>query len=520
MAGLVECSWRDQATVFVVSPAVPSPGIKSRRFHVAELIPYIGVTGSGLTLSTRHIDEMEQLRTVLILDDDKRFLENFQVMMEGTFHVIPSQSEAEAFELLSRKKVDVMFLEVVTSERPTGMEVLRRVKDSMPDFPVIILTGHPTVENAVEAMRLGAYHYVSKTPNPEELRTLAEKALAERELKRDYELLREEVDRVSGTIVGTSPVMVRVFESIQRVAMTDVTVLITGESGTGKELVAREIHAASKRNQRVFVTVNCASLVKELIESELFGHQKGSFTGAAATKLGKFELADGGTILLDEIAELDVHLQVKLLRALQEREIDRIGGSSPIPIDVRVLAATNRDLSSMTEKGDFRQDLFYRLNVYPIHLPPLREHKEDIPLLVEHFLQRFGKSLNKPSITINPQALELLMQYNWPGNVRELENVLQRAILISPSASIEPEHLPREMVHGNLRIVEGLSLPDIEREARDSAARAVIFRTLERTGWSIKESAALLGVPEKTLYDKCSRLGIKLRGPQTVKQQE
>jgi len=460
---------------------------------------------------------MDQLRTVLILDDDKHFLEDFQLMMEGTFNVIPSQSETEAFELLSRKKVDVMLLEVMTSEGATGMDVLKRIKDSMPDFPVIILTGHPTVENAVEAMRLGAYHYISKTPNPEELRTLAEKALAERELKRDYELLREEVERVSGTIVGSSPVMERVAESIQRVAMTDVTVLITGESGTGKELVAREIHAASKRSQRVFVTVNCASLVKELIESELFGHQKGSFTGATGTKLGKFELADGGTIFLDEIAELDVHLQVKLLRALQEKEIDRIGGTTPISVDVRVLAATNRDLGAMTERGDFRQDLFYRLNVYPIHLPPLRDHKEDIPELVEHFLRRFGKSLNKPSITVTPEALELMMQYDWPGNVREVENILQRAILISPSALIEPDHLPKEMVSASIPLAEGQSLSDIERVARDTAARLAVHRALEKTGWNIKESATILGIPEKTLYDKCSRLGIKLRSSKASK---
>ncbi len=460
---------------------------------------------------------MDQIRTVLILDDDLSFVGEFRSIMEGSFNILSSDSEAGALDILGHKKVDVILLELALRGGQSGMETLKRIKESMPDFPVIILTAHPSVESAVEAMRLGAYHYISKAPKVEELKSLVEKALAERELKRDYELLREEVERVSGRIVGQSPVMQRVFESIQRVAMTDVTVLITGESGTGKELVAREIHAASKRSQRVFVTVNCASLVKELIESELFGHQKGSFTGAASTKLGKFELADGGTIFLDEIAELDVHLQVKLLRALQEKEIDRIGGASPIPVDVRVLAATNRELSAMTERGDFRQDLFYRLNVYPIHLPPLRDHKEDIPLFVDHFLERFGKSLNKPSIRVNPQALECMMQYSWPGNVRELENILQRAILLSSSASIEPEHLPKEMVHGGVSIVEGQSLPDIEREARDFAARSVIMRTLERTSWNIKESAQLLSVPEKTLYDKCSRLGIKLRGSISAK---
>ncbi|HTY37154.1 MAG TPA: sigma-54 dependent transcriptional regulator [Bacteroidota bacterium] len=454
---------------------------------------------------------MNEVRTVLLLDDDAAFCAEFRAMAEGSLNTLVAESEAGAFDVLGHKKVDVILLELALRPPQNGIETLKRIRESMPDFPVIILTARPSVESAVEAMRLGAYHYISKAPKLEELKTLVTKALAERELKRDYELLREEVERVSGRIVGQSPVMQRVFESIQRVAMTDVTVLITGESGTGKELVAREIHAKSKRSQRVFVTVNCASLVKELIESELFGHQKGSFTGAASTKLGKFELADGGTIFLDEIAELDVHLQVKLLRALQEKEIDRIGGTSPIPVDVRVLAATNRELGVMTERGDFRQDLFYRLNVYPIHLPPLREHKEDIPLFVDHFLERFGKSLNKPSITVNPQALDYMMQYNWPGNVRELENVLQRAILLSPSASIDPEHLPKEMVEGGASIVEGQSLPDIEREARDSAARLVIMRTLERTNWNVKESAILLGVPEKTLYDKCSKLGIKLR---------
>ncbi len=457
---------------------------------------------------------MEQIRTLLVVDSDTLFLERFRSSVEGSFNILSTQTEAEALDLLARKKIDVMLLELTLGEGGSGLDVLKRVKEAMPDFPVVIQTGQPSVESAVEAMRLGAYHYISKAPQVEELRSLVEKALAERELKRDYELLREEVQRDSGSMVGTSGSLQRVYESVQRVSMTDVTVLITGESGTGKELVAREIHSASKRSQRVFVTVNCASLVKELIESELFGHQKGSFTGASATKLGKFELADGGTIFLDEIAELDVHLQVKLLRALQEKEIDRIGGAGPIPVDVRVLAATNRDLNEMTERGSFRQDLFYRLNVYPIHLPPLREHKEDIPLLVDHFLRRFGPTLNKPSITVRTQALELMMQYDWPGNVRELENILQRAILLSPGASIEPEHLPKEMVDSSIPVVEGESLPVIEREARDTAARIAIHRSLERTAWNIRESAKLLGVPEKTLYDKCARLGIRLRGEQ------
>lgn len=456
-----------------------------------------------------------QIRTVLVLDDNKVFLEDFESLMSPSFNVVTAQTEREALELLNNRKIDVMLLDLMLSEGENGIEVLRKVKEVMPDFPIIMLTAHASVESAVQAMRLGAYHYITKSPKIEELQTLVEKALAERELKRDYELLREEMERSSGQIVGESEVMEGVFEAIQRVSMTDVTVLITGESGTGKELVARAIHAASRRSQRSFVVVNCASLVKELIESELFGHQKGSFTGATQTKLGKFELADGGTIFLDEIAELDVHLQVKLLRVLQEREIDRIGGTSPIPVNVRVLAATNRYLSAMVEGGAFRQDLFYRLNVYPIALPPLREHKEDIPLLVEHFLQRYGKELNKIDITVNPLTLEYLMQYHWPGNVRELQNVIQRAMLLSSGDALKPEYLPKEIVEEKIDRALTQPLPELEKEARDAAARIAIYHALEKTEWNIKESARILGIPEKTLYDKCSRLGIKVKNKTT-----
>ncbi|MFH0991272.1 MAG: sigma-54 dependent transcriptional regulator [bacterium] len=453
---------------------------------------------------------MEQLRTVLVLDDNKVFLDDFVSLMGRSFKIFTAQTEKDALSILGDKKVDIMLLDLILSEGIHGLDVLKRVKEMMPDFPVIMLTAYASVETAVESMRCGAYDYISKSPKIEELKAKVEKALAERELKRDYELLREEVKRVSGRIVGMSPAMQRVYESIQRVAMTDVTVLITGESGTGKELVAREIYAASRRNQRVFVAVNCGSLVKDLIESELFGHQKGSFTGAIHTKLGKFELADGGTIFLDEIADLDINLQVKLLRVLQEKEIDRIGGSSPIPVNVRVLAATNRDLAARTESGEFRQDLFYRLNVYPIHLPPLREHKEDIPQLVDHFLRRFSKELSRPVSKINLLTLEYLTSYNWPGNVRELENVLQRAILLAGGRPLEPEHLPKELLEQRITFTGEKSLSQIEKEAKEAASRMAIFTCLEKTDWNIRESAQILGIPEKTLYDKCSKLGIKL----------
>ncbi len=448
--------------------------------------------------------------TVLVLDDSREFLDDFKNLTSRFFSVLLAQSDAEAIELLSKRKVDVMFLDLMLDRGQSGIEVLVRVKESFPDLPVVMMTAHAAVETAVEAMRLGAYHYISKAPKVEELRSLVGRAIEERSLKRNYEVLRDEVDRVSGRIVGKSNAMNEILESIQRVAMTDVTVLITGESGTGKELVAREIHHTSNRKTQMFVAVNCGSLVKDLIESELFGHVKGSFTGATQSKMGKFELADGGTIFLDEVAELDGQSQVKLLRVLQEKEIDRVGGTSPIPVNVRVIAATNRDLVTMTQQGHFREDLFYRLNVYPISLPSLRQHKEDIPLLVETFLQRYAVTLGKPNLRVSPASMHQLVQYHWQGNIRELENVIQRAILLSSGGVIEPENLPKEIGEMENAPLAARSLKAIEKESREHAARQAIHQALEQTGWNIKASAKLLGLPEKTLYDRCKRLGIKL----------
>lgn len=453
---------------------------------------------------------MSQTPSVLILDDSQTFLDDFEALMSGTYNVLLAESEEKAFEVLNKQKVDLMFLDLMLGAGKSGIDVLKRIKQSLPDFPVIMVTAHASVESAVEAMKAGAYHYISKSPNIEELKALVEMALEQRTLKREYKLLREQMQRAQGKLVGRSAAMQEVVKSIHRVAMTDVTVLITGESGTGKELVARAIHGASKRSVRPFVVVNCASLVKDLIESELFGHQKGSFTGAIQTKPGKFELADGGTIFLDEIAELDLHSQVRLLRVLQERVIDRIGGSSPIPVDVRVITATNRDLEQLIERGEFREDLFYRLNVFPIGLPPLRDRKDDIPLLLDYFLDRYGVELGKSNLTVDPPVVDLLMQYDWYGNVREFENIIQRAILLCSERTILVEHLPREMDEGKQPPLSTASLLAIEKRAKENAARSVILKTLERTQWNVKESAQLLGIPAKTLYDRCSRLGIKL----------
>jgi DNA-binding NtrC family response regulator len=452
-------------------------------------------------------------RALLVLDDDATFLSDIQALLGKLYSFYPVQREEAAFEILSERKIDVMFLDLMLGEGRTGLDVLKKVREEVPDLPVVMLTAHASVDTAVAAMKLGAYHYVSKSANVEELKTLIDRAVADRMVRREYQLLREELDRATGTITGKSPIMQQVIESIHRVALSDVTVLITGESGTGKELVARAIRNASKRSLHPFVAVNCASLVKDLVETELFGHQKGAFTGAIHTKVGKFELAEGGTIFLDEIAELDTRLQVKLLRVLQEREIDRIGGTAPIPVDVRVIAATNRNVPQMIEQGLFREDLFYRLNVYPISLPALRDHKEDIPLLVDHYLEQYCRELGRPKLQISPLSLECMMQYDWHGNVRELQNVIQRAVLLSTGQTIEPEHLPKELVEGTIPVnLASRSLRELERKARENAARAAISKVLESTGWSVKESAKILEIPEKTLYDRCRKLGIKLAG--------
>jgi DNA-binding NtrC family response regulator len=449
--------------------------------------------------------------SILVLDVDQVALDRFASLNQDSFNVILAKSQSEALETLNKRKIDIVFLDSGLNKNASGPAMVALIKDMLPDLPVIVVADQTSVEDAVESMKIGAFDYVAKSANTAELKALIERAVAERALKRDYLVLREEIRRTSGEIVGNSSVIQELLLSIHRVAMTDVTVLINGESGTGKELVAREIHAASKRSERAFVVVNCGSIVKDLIESELFGHVKGAFTGATQTKLGKFELADGGTIFLDEIGELDNHAQVKLLRVLQEKEIDRVGGTAPIPVNVRVIAATNRDLHQMTQKGEFREDLFYRLNVYPITIPPLRQHKEDIPVLVEHFLRHYEKELGRSKLRVSPVTMEHLIEYDWPGNIRELENVIQRAILLSPLNVIEPQHLPKEIAENRITMPDGASLPLLEKEAKDRAARVAINKALEKSSWSVREAARLLGIPEKTLYDKCSKLGIRLK---------
>jgi DNA-binding NtrC family response regulator len=363
-----------------------------------------------------------------------------------------------------------------------------------------MITAHGTVENAVQAMKLGAFDYFRKPFDVEEVKVVVEKALSIRALKDQVTSLKKQVrerDRLD-RIIGKSPKMREAYDLIEQVAPSRSTILITGESGTGKEMIARAIHAHSPRADKNFVAVNCAAISGELLESELVGHEKGSFTGAVSSKIGKFEFADGGTLFLDEIGEMDPKLQAKLLRVLQENEIDRVGGTKPIPVDVRVVASTNRSLRDQIKKGDFREDLFYRLNVVNIAFPPLRERKEDIPILARHFVGKYAEQNAKEIEGISPEALETLMKFNWPGNVRELENVIERAVVLCREPSIPATCLPLEIrqpeVRDGLDIRVGMSTLEAER--------MLILETLKTYEWNRTRAAELLGISIRTLRNK------------------
>jgi two-component system response regulator HydG len=391
------------------------------------------------------------------------------------------------------------------------MELLRSAQRASPETQVIVMTAYGTIESAVEAIRLGAYDFLAKPFKEDELLLRVEKALEKRRLVGEVRLLAGEFRRRYGLehIVGRSPAVRELLERVERVAATDATVLVTGESGTGKELVARAIHVASRRNARAFVPINCAAITETLLESELFGHARGAFTGATRARRGLFEEADGGTIFLDEIGETAPGLQAKLLRALQEGEIRRVGESTPVRVDVRVIAATNQDLRRAITEKRFREDLYYRLNVVPLRIPPLRERREDVPLLAAHFLRGFVERTGLPR-TLTPEALAKLAEHDWPGNVRELENAIEQAAALSPGerldavdVQVEPASAARPPVDGEVTL----------EAAVDAAERRAIEAALARCGGDHARVARELAVSSTTLWRKMKRLGIEGRDP-------
>ena len=448
--------------------------------------------------------------TILLIDDDQslRRVTEF-TLHEAGYRVLTAADGGEGLRLFAQENPALVITDI---QMPglSGYEVLKKIKEQSPTALVIVITAYGTVEKAVEAMKLGAYDYLTKPFSRDELTLTVGKALAYDGLREENRKLREELsDKADfSRLVGISESMREVFALVRKVAASEATVLIGGESGTGKELVARAIHSGSERQGGPFVAVNCAAIPRDLLESELFGHTRGAFTGAIKERKGKFEQAEGGTLFLDEVGELPLDLQPKLLRALQEREIEPVGGTAR-KIDVRLVAATNRDLEAALGEGSFREDLYYRLAVIPLHLPPLRERRDDIPLLVRHFLDKHGKN---PPVVCSEAALEALADYDWPGNVRELENAVERMLILRRGAGIELDDLPPKIrrprpsaavpVAGVLNLPEeGYPLEELEKEA--------VLEALRRNDWNQTRAAAFLRIPRHTLLYRMEKYEIR-----------
>jgi two-component system response regulator PilR (NtrC family) len=451
---------------------------------------------------------------ILVVDDEKSMRDFLAIMLKKEGHVpVMAENGQKAAKLLKEDIFDLVITDV-RMPKMGGADLLKIVKEHSPETVVVMITAYATAESAVEAMRAGAYDYIMKPFKVEEIKLVVKNALEKRQLREENVMLRRELEAEKGfqDFIGHSPAMERVFELISKVADKASTVIITGESGTGKELAARAVHNLSGRRDKPFMYIHCGALPEHLLESELFGHVRGSFTGAVENKAGLFEVAQGGTVFLDEIAETTLTFQVKLLHVLQEREFKRVGGTADIKVDVRIIAATNRDLKDEIAKGNFREDLFYRLNVIPLHLPPLRDRKEDIPALAEHFLRKFCKDAD--SMRIAPDAMGLLMEYNWRGNVRELENVMERACTLSEGVFITVDHVPPELKGERRRRAGPMpdEIPDggIGLESLlDEMEKNYLVKALNKAGGSKTEASRLLGLTFPSLRHRLKKHGLE-----------
>jgi DNA-binding NtrC family response regulator len=457
-------------------------------------------------------------RRILIVDDEPRVRTSLKMVLEPTYEVLQAADAQEGLDLFRREGPHLVLLDVILPGMD-GLAVLEKLHAEDRSIPVIMLTGTKAVKTAVDAMKLGAADYISKPFEIDELRIIIAKALDNQELEREVRYLRAQVVHRYGfhNLIGKSSAMQEIYSKIEQVADSRTTVMITGESGTGKELVARALHYNSSRRDRPFVALNCAALPETLIESELFGHEKGSFTDATARRVGQFELAHTGTLFLDEIGDLSPTTQAKLLRVLQEREFTRIGGVQPIKVDVRIVAATNKSLDELVRRGTFREDLYYRINVISLYLPPLRERGEDVGLLAKHFLSKRNEEDKRPAQDFSKEALELICRYPWPGNVRELQNVIEQAVLWSQGAAIMPDHLPNSLKSDT----RSSSLREDILSGRVSLEKAVmdfekdiILDALRRTNYVQTHAATLLGISRRMLKYRMDTLGISR--PETV----
>jgi DNA-binding NtrC family response regulator len=452
---------------------------------------------------------------ILVVDDKENMLTLFARILGDEYELTTASDGSHAMALIGREQFDV----VVTDIRMPGAdghEVLAAVKARSPDTEVVMMTGHGTIEDAVAAMKKGAYEYLQKPFDPDAALLVLSRALERKRLQERAATLQREVEGVYSfhNILGKSAPMRELYHLLERAAELDITVLLSGDSGTGKELAARAIHYHSARREKRFVAVNCGALPAELVESELFGHARGSFTGAVGEKVGLFEEAQGGTILLDEIGDLPLPMQVKLNRALQEREIRRVGDNKPVKIDVRVIAATHRDLKEEAREGRFREDLFYRLNVFPIRMPALRERREDIPLLAGHFLEKYVRAFRRKVTKFEPEALKVLTGYAWPGNVRELENTIERAVAVSSTSSIREVDLPAEIRSGEEGLLPGEVLArmpyrDAVDLARERISREYLTALLREFDGNVTHAAARAGLERESLHRLARRYGIR-----------
>ncbi len=453
---------------------------------------------------------------VLIVDDEPDMVSNCErILAVSGVQTISTTDPRAGFEAIESERPDVLLTDL-KMPGVDGMRLLERARSVDPQMPVIIFTAFATVESAVAAVKEGAFDYLPKPFSADHLRLTVERALRQRRLARENERLRDQLQTAYRfeNIIGRSQVMTQVFELIRKAARSEANILVLGESGTGKELVARAIHANSPRAAQAFVAVDCASLPEPLLESELFGHEKGAFTGAAKTKPGLMEVASSGTLFLDEIAELPVALQVKFLRALQEQEVRRVGGTRPIRVDVRIVSATNRDLREAVAKGEFRQELYYRVNVIAIQLPPLRARHGDVALLVQSFVERYGRSRERQIAGVEPEAMRILESYSWPGNVRELQNVIERACVLADHELIGARDLPEHLsAPAAASAVSGsathLPLPDAKAQWMRELEVAYLVEQLNRHGGNISQAARAAGIDRKTFHRLINKYGIK-----------
>jgi DNA-binding NtrC family response regulator len=441
-------------------------------------------------------------KAILIVDDEFSVRDSLRRWFaKQGYRTEAAKDASEALERIEESPWDVVILDIKMPGMD-GLELQRRIREIDPALIVIMITAYASVETAVRALKEGAHDYVTKPVDPDELSHVVERALEQRRLETENVQLREKIQELTAptAIVSESPQMEEVLRLVHSVAETDATVLIRGESGTGKELIAQAIHAGSRRGGFPMVAVNCGALPESLLESELFGHEKGAFTGAQQRRTGRIEMADGGTLFLDEVGTISPKTQAELLRVLETKEITRVGGSHPLRVDFRTISATNQDLEQLIAEGDFREDFYFRINVFEIHVPPLRERRGDIPLLAEHFLKKYSTQMNKRWNEFTPEAMDLLKRYSWPGNVRELANAVERALVVGTPPTVRLQDLP-------VRLSLETSVAD--RDSLAGIEQAHVAGILERTGWNIAQAARILAIDRKTLYLKIDKYGLR-----------